>query len=550
MNVVYLAGGLNTRFEELAIFPKILLPVDGNDSILIKNMKTFAICEQYLVINERFVPMVEEYCNLNNLQIKIIPTTNTFGSYNTLKEIYNDLPVLDVLLVWSDLAVSETIVDARAKNFTVDRIFTKPGAYRYLADEDNGFISEVPHNGNVPGIYFIKNTSRFFESTRNVHVGEEFDVVQRFEELLAEGVQVVMEEFPGEIMEFRDRRVYDDYMDKNARKDAVPRFFNEITQYQCHVDSDLASKASENRIMNLSPSDPIFKKKCTHPDFYPLTVREIEWYNTVDGKWVPPSFGNVDDQRLIPKLYDYAWNEDFGYWMKMEDLSERYKTLYHVVHVEGGMSGMLIRNVIDKIKELHDLDIIPVSKEQVFTDIKTEFLDKTVSRVKSVRNILYDVNWEDFLVTTTEAFAVLVKQFANRRHYSLIHGDTNGSNIMVAKEVKEYGRTFHPVKFIDPRGYFGTSELYGLPEYDFAKLAYFMSGYDEFNLSHYSFTRHNFDKPKGYQRSSLETRGPIIDLMVGLIWVNLSSYICNNVMKVNISYHHGMNLIKEAMANF
>ena len=36
---------------------------------------------------------------------------------------------------------------------------------------------------------------------------------------------------------------------------------------------------------------------------------------------------------------------------------------------------------------------------------------------------------------------------------------------------------------IDPRGYFGTTELYGDPAYDWAKLYYSIAGnYDQFNL--------------------------------------------------------------------
>ena len=34
MNIVIVAGGLGTRFKQLSVFPKILLPTKDNDSIL------------------------------------------------------------------------------------------------------------------------------------------------------------------------------------------------------------------------------------------------------------------------------------------------------------------------------------------------------------------------------------------------------------------------------------------------------------------------------------------------------------------------------------
>jgi hypothetical protein len=54
-----------------------------------------------------------------------------------------------------------------------------------------------------------------------------------------------------------------------------------------------------------------------------------------------------------------------------------------------------------------------------------------------------------------------------------IHGDCQFNNILIGPE-KE-------ILFIDPRGYYGTYDIYGIPEYDDAKIAFALSGYDNFD---------------------------------------------------------------------
>jgi Phosphotransferase enzyme family len=61
----------------------------------------------------------------------------------------------------------------------------------------------------------------------------------------------------------------------------------------------------------------------------------------------------------------------------------------------------------------------------------------------------------------------------NRNEYQLIHGDTHLGNILVNQDQDLY--------FIDPRGKFGETFLFGLREYDYAKLMFGLSGYSHFD---------------------------------------------------------------------
>ena len=61
----------------------------------------------------------------------------------------------------------------------------------------------------------------------------------------------------------------------------------------------------------------------------------------------------------------------------------------------------------------------------------------------------------------------------DRNYYNLIHGDIHLGNILMDKNEKIY--------FIDPRGYFGETKIFGLYEYDYAKLMFGLSGYSIFD---------------------------------------------------------------------
>ena len=69
-NIVIVAGGLGTRFNELSVFPKILLPTSTHNSILNEIQDSF--CDytgtMSLIINEKFYDMVDNYIKVNGIK--------------------------------------------------------------------------------------------------------------------------------------------------------------------------------------------------------------------------------------------------------------------------------------------------------------------------------------------------------------------------------------------------------------------------------------------------------------------------------------------------
>lgn len=94
----------------------------------------------------------------------------------------------------------------------------------------------------------------------------------------------------------------------------------------------------------------------------------------------------------------------------------------------------------------------------------------TYNSIKSVNN----VNIKNIQYYCEHIHQRLKTLLRSRTEYSLIHGDIHLGNILLDNNSSL-------LYFIDPRGYFGDSTLFGLCEYDYAKLMFGLSGYSVFD---------------------------------------------------------------------
>lgn len=490
MNVVYVAGGLNTRFEEYRIFPKILLPFKGNKSILIHNYEVFKDHPQYLIINSVYYDMVLNYVHINNLNITVIECKNFEGSYNSISSVFEHLPNNEILFIWSDLILS--VVPTFNNTLKHPIIITKNGEYRFRFD---GEIKEVESNGNIPGIYYIPESSI---------LNKKFDFKYDLVEYLRDYHSVDSIEYAGKIIEFRDKKIYIDYLDRHVMSHE-PRYFN-----------------------SLDMSNDKVKKAVTHPDYIHLIKKEQNWYNYILN-WACQS-------DLVPQIFKFGERS-----IEMERL-DGYETLFQYItwcETTGPMDHMeAIDSAIMALMKLHNVKK-RIDEEIIKMDLRIEFYNKVLDRVLSVKDILIDFDNDEFFELLSDAYIVIQNHFKDRYYYSFIHGDPNGSNVM-------YNPTLKKIKFIDPRGYFGKTELYGVPEYDFAKLNYFLYGYDHFNIYPYMYSKEKYTQPRTFYKH-IFFENDIIKIMTAIIYISLTSYISNNVMKVNIAFHHGVKMLKEVL---
>lgn len=176
----------------------------------------------------------------------------------------------------------------------------------------------------------------------------------------------------------------------------------------------------------------------------------------------------------MPKLINYQDGD-----ISIEYI-ENSNTIIHKININN------VREYIDKIKKLlhniHnkqkriDFDVI---KKDIDIEVEKKILDRfndydwksndIYKNISYVNNIKIKNIFEYIKIIKTK-ISIYLKE---RNYYNLIHGDIHLGNILIDKNDKLY--------FIDPRGYFGETKLFGLYEYDYAKLMFGLSGYSIFD---------------------------------------------------------------------
>lgn len=268
------------------------------------------------------------------------------------------------------------------------------------------------------------------------------------------------------------------------------------------------------------------------------------------------------------------WSDKIPSMCKLVD----YNKSLHEIVIEK-VNGMTAQNwyqdnptkyvkLINKVKSaLEEFNKVEIPSHLLYDDeedinkaFKNELIDKIEERVDPVRPMINE--FIDEVAYADQKFYIDGMRVEDNFNYLLggikewyddvkenfkgciCHGDPNTDNTMI----DENGN----VKFIDPRGYFGKLKTcgLGLPEYDLAKFCYGLNGYSVFNSAPYitidvddeqnitvkyptcfgSITRINLDDM------------PIdnnIRIIIGIIWMKLSSYIINDPMKSVIAYLYG-----------
>jgi hypothetical protein len=144
---------------------------------------------------------------------------------------------------------------------------------------------------------------------------------------------------------------------------------------------------------------------------------------------------------------------------------------------------VLIDRIVDSLSELHSLGRAPADQFSVHE----AYCAKTLKRIDSVRAMIPFAQDRSVVINGKECRNVFHyrREFEDRLReklfcgeFAFIHGDCTFSNIMADDALN--------VVFLDPRGYFGFTELFGDPCYDWAKLYYSIRGdYDQFNVKNF-----------------------------------------------------------------
>lgn len=274
------------------------------------------------------------------------------------------------------------------------------------------------------------------------------------------------------------------------------------------------------------------------------------------------TFSNVSS--LCPML---GWDTN-NHVLHLKKLNAKTCTGYIKEHPSKAVH--IYNKFIEAASELHHLDIDIQDDEQDCEEaLYNELIDMIDVRVKPCKKLIDSIGtidtFNDMPVTDHKSLMGMLNRwfdyYKEKAKFCLVHGDPNTDNCMYDEEQDK-------VYFIDPRGYFGTLKTlgYGLLDYDFAKFLYGMTGYSQFNNAPYISVNHegiNIDvwvgnnakgrnKAKGISTLDIDmlTENNDIKILVGIIWMKLTSYIINDPIKSVAAYYHGNALLTKYLREF
>lgn len=284
--------------------------------------------------------------------------------------------------------------------------------------------------------------------------------------------------------------------------------------------------------------DGYFVKEPVDAQGESLARREAAWYRRVQGQ----HFAN------IPEIIAYEP-------LKMERIEG--KAIYEYDTLTYNKKAELLRQIIGCLRSVQALEQVPADRPS----FDEAYIGKTFQRLEKVRELVPFAGNAYVTVNGRKCRNVFYcREELERRfekyfpaQFKLIHGDCTFSNMMLRGNGT-------PV-LIDPRGYFGSTELYGDPAYDWAKLYYSVTGnYDQFNRKRFSLDIGEADvtlkiASNGWEALELEFFHLLKDevtpaqirLIHAIIWLSLTTYAWEDYDSICGAFYNGLFYLEEAL---
>ena len=266
-----------------------------------------------------------------------------------------------------------------------------------------------------------------------------------------------------------------------------------------------------------------------------LAVRECAWYEKARQNAI----------HILPHIYDTNP-------LKMEYIHG--KNIY-----ECQLSYEEKKSVLSKLVEaLHQLHKSESVSSDAFS-MKEAYFNKTMERISKIQDLIPFAREKTIKINGKSCRNI----FYHKREleekidqikcdkFSFIHGDCTFSNLMLRDDGS-------PV-LIDPRGYFGFTELYGDSRYDWAKLYYSIKGnYDRFNLKDFSLLisdeevllnieSNNWEDMEKYFFEMTNSEPSEIKLLHAVIWLSLTTYAWQDYDSICGAFYNGLYYLEDLL---
>ena len=378
---------------------------------------------------------------------------------------------------------------------------------------------------NYIGVTDKFQCSRFYENYKFVREGQSINGVAGCFVLLNSTILKNAEE-DGSFVDWIENKIQFKKLYLNDTIDV-----GTIDRFRC-IDNNSNRCRPYNRMIF---QDDVVTKIGLTPEGQKLIEREVNWYKAME------EYGF----RRIPKIMEYnplvmqKIDGDNVFCSKMSE-SERVDVLM---------------NIMVSLDELHSFEFIEADKKSMFM----EYYEKTLNRLKSVADAIPFSSDKEIFINGKKRQNILfnpilleraVEEFLGIKHYVPIHGDCTLTNTMVSRE----GEVF----FIDARGYFGIHNIFGDPDYDWAKLYYSIIGnFDQFNIKNFSITignqaiEYKIDSNGWEQFEGIliqhigKDRMKKIKLIHSIIWLSMASHVWEDYDSMCLAFYNGLVLFDE-----
>lgn len=304
----------------------------------------------------------------------------------------------------------------------------------------------------------------------------------------------------------------------------------------------------------ISEYNKLEQKKC----------RPFNRVSLIDGKIVKEA---IDDQGKALALRECAWYEivkDKGF----RNIPQIFSTNPLVMErIEGGNiyeyqpsheeKKKILKQLIESLRQIHSLGNCPVDEDSYYD----AYIEKTYKRLEKVYELvpfakddvvtINGVECKNVFCCREELEQLVMSYMPNQ--FDFLHGDNTFSNMMLRQDGT-------PV-MIDPRGYFGHTELYGDSAYDWVKLYYSLSSnYDQFNLKRFSLLINDDNVELNIESNHWEDmeeefftmlEGEVtrkqMKLLLAITWLSLTTYAWEDYDSICGAYYNGLLILKDAL---
>lgn len=498
--IIVQAGGKGTRLKHLTKNkPKALVPVE-NLPMLFHLFRKYPD-KKFIVIADYHEDVLRKYLTaFADVKYQVVDAKGT-GTCSGVRQALRYIPKnQSFMLIWSDLILSKEF--SLPNEYETGQIaandyigISKTFPCRW-SYKDGQFVEEKSYEHGVAGFFLFKDKKKLTDVPVSGELVRWMSEQQmQYQEISLAGTK-----------EFGILEEYEKLETEKCRP------FNRIT-----IDGDVLIK---------EPLDEQGRK---------LAQREWEWYEKA----------SQNEISILPEIYENAP-------LKMEYIKGK-----NIYECQLGYEDKkhVLRQLVQALHTLHQTETV----EADYFSMKEAYFTKTMDRLSKIQDLVPFANEKEILINGKRCRNVFFHKREleklldelNCERFAFIHGDCTFSNLML----RENGE---PV-LIDPRGYFGFTEIYGDERYDWAKLYYSIVGnYDRFNLKDFTLNieesevkllitsngwedmEEDFFAMTGANRNEIQ-------LLHAVIWLSLTTYAWQDYDSICGAFYNGLYYLEDVL---